>query len=114
MQEIAKIFALILGIVVIARSLADYRAKKESFQMTVFWVTIWLFVLAMATFPAISGGIIHLFGDNRSGLGTIFGMAIVFVLFICYRIYIKAQRIEKQINAITRNIALRDMKGKRK
>ena len=114
MQDIAKIFALVLGILVIARSLVDYRAKKESFQMTVFWVIIWIIIISVAIFPSITNKIIDLFGGDRAGLGTILGMAITFVLFINYRIYLKAQRIEKQINSIARNYALSNLKDKQK
>jgi hypothetical protein len=46
------------------------------------------------------------FGGNRTGIGTVFGMGLIFVMFVSYRIYIKANRIEKNLNEISRKFAL--------
>lgn len=111
---IAKVFAIILALLVVARSMTDYRTKNESLQMTVFWIFIWLAVVTVAVYPVLIDKAISVLGGSRTGLGTIFGMAIVFVLFICYRIYIKAGRVEKNLNALIRANALRDIKEKAK
>lgn len=110
----AKVFALILSILVIARSLADYKNKKESFEMTAFWLIIWTAIIVFAYYPNLIDKLIAAVGGSRTGLGTIFGMGLVFVLFICYRIYIKANRIEKNLDLLSRNFTLLELKRNKK
>lgn len=113
MTIIAKIFAAVFAIIVLSRSIVDYRDRKESLEMTVFWIVIWLLISAIAFFPTIVDHAIVLFGGNRSGLGTVFGIGLVFVMFISYRIYIKANRIEKHLGEISRKYALLAIKKRR-
>lgn len=110
---IAQAFASLFAILVIARSLADYKQKKESFQMTVFWVIVWTGVLALAFFPKLIDRLITALGGDKTGLGTIFGMGIVFVLFVSYRIYVKANRIEKNLDRLSRKFSLSPLDKKR-
>ena len=109
MLIVAKLFAALLSIVVIARSIVDYKEKKESFQMTAFWVVVWLVIAGIAFFPSVVNSAIKMFGGDKTGLGTIFGMGLIFVMFISYRIYVKTNRVEKTVNEITRIISLRDI-----
>jgi hypothetical protein len=103
---IAKIFAAIFAIVVLSRSIVDYKNKKESLVMTIFWIITWLAILAIAFFPKLVDLSIELAGGNRSGMGTVWGMGLVFVMFVSYRIYVKANRIEKQLNEVSRKYSL--------
>lgn len=110
----AKIFAIILSILVIARSITDYRNKKESLEMTAFWIIIWAGIIVFAYYPNLIDKLIEGLGGSRTGLGTIFGMGLVFVLFISYRIYVKANRIEKNLDLLARNFTLHELKTKDK
>lgn len=114
MLLIAKIFATILGILVIARSILDLKSKKESLTMTIFWIVVWTSILSLAYFPNLIDRLISATGGQKTGLGTVFGMAIAFVLFINYRIYIKANRVEKNMAKIARKIALEQIKREKK
>jgi hypothetical protein len=111
---IAQAFASIFAILVVSRSLVDYKQKKESLQMTLFWVVIWVSVLALAFFPGLVDQIITNLGGDRTGLGTIFGMGLVFVLFVSYRIYVKANRIEKNLDKLSREFSLLPLTKPRK
>lgn len=111
---IAQAFASIFAILVVSRSLVDYKQKKESLQMTLFWVVIWISVLALAFFPWLVDQIIANSGGDRTGLGTIFGMGLVFMLFVSYRIYVKANRIEKNLDKLSREFSLLPLTKPRK
>ena len=110
MTTVAKIFAAVFALIVISRSIVDYRNRKESFEMTLFWIVIWLLISAIAFFPGLVDKAIRAFGGSRTGLGTVLGMGLVFVMFITYRVYIKANRIEKHLHEIFRKFALLDIK----
>ncbi len=114
MTIIAKILAAFFAIVVISRSVTDYRSKKESLTMTAFWIIVWLAIAAIAFFPTLVDEAIRLSDDSRSGLGTVFGMGLVFVLFISYRIYVKANRVEKALAKLARDFCLSKIKDEKK
>jgi len=114
MLTIAKIFATVFGVLVIARSIIDYRTKKESLQMTIFWVAVWAAIVIITYCPNLIEEFIRLTGGERTGMGTVFGMAIVFVLFINYRIYVKANRVEKILGQIVRKISLQEIKNNKR
>lgn len=111
MQIIAKTFATILAVLVASRLYLDLKAKREGLTMTVFWVGIWIAILIVAYFPSLIDKLISLLGGQRTGLGTVFGMALAFLLFINYRIYAKAHRVEKALEQLSRKIALKDLTG---
>ncbi len=114
MLIIAKTFATIFALLVIARSIVDYKNKKESLTMTIFWIILWFAIIILTYFPKIIDYSIRLLGGDKTGLGTIFGMAIIFVLFICYRVYVKANRIEKKVEMISRQYSLLSFELERK
>ena len=114
MLIIARVFATFFSVLVIARSFIDYKAKKESLQMTIFWIVVWATIIAISFWPNLIQTFINFTGGERTGLGTVFGMAIIFLLFVSYRVYVKANRIEKMVGRIVRDLALKDMEKGRK
>ena len=111
---ISKILALLFTFIVISKSIVDYKNKNESLTMTTFWIVTWLAITTLAFFPILIDKAIKLAGGSRTGLGTVFGIAIIFVLFVSYRIYAKANRIEKQINELAKIVALKEIRKKKK
>jgi hypothetical protein len=59
-------------------------------------------IVIIALFPSIIDSIIIFAGGGRAGLGTFFGMAIVYLFFIVYRIYVKLGRIEQSVRFSSR------------
>lgn len=106
MQIIAKVFATVLALLVISRSYLDWKSKKETAIMAIFWVGVWVAILTIAYFPGLIDKLINALGGERTGLGTVFGMGLALVLFINYRVYAKAHRIEKALEQISREIAI--------
>ena len=91
---VSKIFALILAVTVFAKSYLDFRSRTESLRVFLFWTITWASIVVIALFPSIIDAIISFAGGGRAGLGTFFGMAIVFLFFTVYRVYVKIGRIE--------------------
>lgn len=109
-----KIIALIFGVIVIAKTLTDFRKKKENWQMFLFWLILWLGIIFIAFDPIIIDEIIIHFGHGTYTLGQIFGIGFVFIMFIVYRIYVKAHNLEQKLNYLVRQLALKDIKEVKK
>ena len=103
---LAQVFSAFLGSLVIAKSYSDLRRGKENIVMFIFWTSAWLGIVAIAFFPQIVNWLINNFGGQRTGLGTVFGLALTFLFFVLYRVYIKADRVEKEIHKLIREIAI--------
>lgn len=69
----------------------------------------WIAVIVIALFPQIIIILIEKTGGERTGIGTIFGISLVFLFFVIYRIYLKAQRIEQQLQKLVRDMAIKNI-----
>ena len=111
--SITALVALFFGFIVITKTLVDYRKKMENLTLLLFWVITWLAIIMVAFFPSIISEIILRFGNKSITIGQIFGMGFIFVLYVIYRVYIKANRLEKQLNELIRKIALKEFNNKK-
>jgi hypothetical protein len=105
---VSKVFALVLAAIAISKSYVDFRARLESVKIFLFWIFTWLAIVVIALFPSIVDYVIDSFGAGQTGLGTFFGMALVFLYFITYRIYVKIGRVEQKLTKTVQELALRD------
>ena len=81
--------------------------------MFVLWSVIWITVVVVALFPSIVDIILAYTAAGRAGLGTFFGMGLVFVLFVVYRIYVKLERVEQKLVKTIQELALKENWGKK-
>lgn len=103
---ISKIFATVLALLVITRTLNDYKKRNENLQMTLFWIILWLIIIILAYYPILIEVISHKLNLGSTDLGTLSAIGMVFLLFVTYRVYAKSHRVEKQVESLTRKIAL--------
>ena len=101
----SKIFSIVLAGVAISKSYVDFRARKESVQMFLLWTVTWIAVVVVALFPSIVDFLIEL-GGGRIGVGTFLGMALVFNLFLVYRVYVRMEALQQKMTMIVQELAL--------
>jgi len=105
---VAKIFSVLLATIVISKSYVDLRARAESLQMFIFWVFTWTMIMLVALFPSIVDFLIASSRYGQTGLGTVFGMGLVFLFFVAYRIYVKMESVEQKLTKTIQELALKD------
>ncbi|MEX1052141.1 MAG: DUF2304 domain-containing protein [Patescibacteria group bacterium] len=104
---IARIFVVAFTVLIVAKSYLSYRSRHESLVMTIFWIVTWLIITAITFFPQL----IDLVIDNQraeGGIGTILGIGLIFIYFVIYRVYVKADRVEKQLAKLVRDMSTDD------
>ncbi|MFA6423034.1 MAG: DUF2304 domain-containing protein [Patescibacteria group bacterium] len=110
MIYVAKVFSIILGLMVISKTLLDFKKKQESLIMFIFWTVTWAIIIYLGLFPAEIDKTINRLGMNKTGTGTFFGMSLVFLFFVIYRVYHKANRLELKLKDMTMKLGLKDVK----
>jgi hypothetical protein len=101
---VSKVFAVLLAVIAISKSYVDFRARRESLQMFLFWTITWTAIVVVALFRSIVASLL----EGQAGVGTFLGMAVVFMFFMLYRIYVKLERLEQKITTLVQDIALRE------
>lgn len=110
---ILKSFAVMLAIIAVSKSYLDYRKRLEPKLMFFFWLAVWTVATVLVVYPLLIERINIYFRDDTITLGTVSSVAFVFMLFIVYRVYAKAARIEYQLTNLVRQIGLEDVVTKR-
>ena len=111
---IAQTLSAFFAALVVTKSYADLKRGRENIVMFLFWTVAWMIILGIAIYPNIINILIVRFGGQRTGMGTIFGLALTFLFFIMYRLYIKADRVEKDVHKLIRDIAILAENSKKK
>lgn len=109
MINLARFLAVLLTIIVLGKAFLDHKKGKESLIMLVFWVASWVAILIFAVKPDYLFWLNDRVGGENSGIGTLLGIAFMFLFFVTYRVYTKANRLEKQIRDIVMKIGLKDV-----
>ncbi len=105
---LVKVIVTLFSLFVLIKSYDEYRRRREPWPVFLFWLAVWSSVLVFAYFPRIADWLrINILGP-QAGVGTVIGVAIVFLLFLSYRIYLKAERLERDLNDLTSDLALRE------
>jgi hypothetical protein len=108
MTIVLKIIALSLAVIAVSKSYLDYRKKLEPKIMFIFWLIVWTGASILATYPILIERINIYTRDNTVTIGSVTSVAFIFMLFIVYRVYAKAARIEYQLTQLVRRISLED------
>lgn len=107
---IAQAIATFFASLVLVKSIDDFRRRHEPLPVFLFWITVWTAVLIAAFFPDTTYWLRDKILGPHAGIGTLLGIAIVFLLFLSYRVYIKADRTERAVNRLVSELAVRELK----
>ena len=75
--------------------------------MFLLWTLTWLGIVAVALFPSIVDRLTAV-GGGGVGIGTFLGMAIVFLFFLLYRIYVRIESLEQKLTIVVQELSLRE------
>lgn len=102
-----KAIVIVVAAFSITKSYLDYRKQQESRTMFGFWMIVWVGAATVVVYPLLIDRIIQYFKDQTITVGTVISFAFIFMLFIVYRIYAKAVRIEYQQAELIRKLGLK-------
>ena len=106
---LVKLICLFLGLTVIAKTYIDYKRKYESLTVFLFWTLTWIVIIYASLQPAQIYQFVQSLSRENIGLGTFGGIAFIFIFYLTYRVYIKANRLEQKLHDVVIEIGLKEI-----
>jgi len=88
--------------------LAGFRRRRVSPRGIVFWTLMWLLVGVVAVWPDVTYVVADLVGITR-GADLVLYLGLLLVFLILFRGAVRMEKIERDLAAIVRVLALRDV-----
>ena len=98
---------IIIAIGTLAFVYHRWRSKKTTPATFGLWIVAWIVVLYFAFNPNSSDPLAGIFGIGR-GVDLLLVIGLIFSLYLNFRLYIKFDDLNQQINELVRELAIRD------
>lgn len=102
-----QVLLIIIAILTLAFIYHRLRSKKTTPATFALWVVAWIIVLFFAFNPNVSDPLAGLFGIGR-GVDLLLVIGLLLSLYMNFRLYIKFDDLNQQINELVRELAIRD------
>lgn len=102
---IIQIILALFVFFVVFNVIFKYKKKEIAAQEFIFWIFFWALVLTAVIYPRATDKIARIVGVGR-GADLLVYLSILVLFFIVFKIFVKLERVEKNITKIIRAIAL--------
>ncbi|MBI2041598.1 MAG: DUF2304 family protein [Candidatus Nealsonbacteria bacterium] len=96
-----------LSAFVISRIILSFRRNKIGLKGLLFWLLIWSTILTVVLLPKTTGLLAKILGVGRGSDAAVY-LSLVLIFYFIFRIFVRLEKIESDITAIVRGIALKD------
>lgn len=111
MFGLIQILVAIIVLFAISRAVLRLKDRKISLAAFIFWSVIWTAVLIIAFIPGSAVLITDTLGVN-SGIDFVVYLSIIILFYLIFRAYVQLGTFSQQITKLTRELAIRG--GKRR
>ena len=91
--------------------ISKYKRKEITAREFIFWLSFWALVLTAVIYPKSTDEIAKIVGVGR-GADLLVYISIFVLFFVIFKIFVKLEKIERDITKIIRKIALDEKKNK--
>lgn len=108
------IIVTLVSALVIFRSFVNYKKGTLSKKAAGAWIIVWVLIAAVFWSPEIASRLAQATGVGR-GADLIIYIAIITIVYLLYRVFVRLERIDREITILTRINAHNDgeVKGSR-
>lgn len=100
----SQIILSIIVVFILIKTFISYRRKQMSSSFSVVWCLFWCVVLFVIYYPGFLSGIASLLSIGR-GVDLAIYVSVICLFYLIYKLFIKIQKIERQITLLVRKIA---------
>jgi hypothetical protein len=92
-------------------TVSRFRKRQVSVWVAGLWTILWLAVGIVALIPELTSRLADLLGIGR-GADVVVYTAIVVIVALLFRMSIRLEQLDRAITKVTRELALRDPRGR--
>jgi small membrane protein len=102
-----EVITTIVVLFLLSRVASKYKKSEISFKEAFLWGMLWILVGVVVIFPSIADKIAVAIGlKTATGIDLVVYMAVGFVFYLVFRIFVRIERIERDITKIIRFLAI--------
>ncbi len=110
-----RLLVWIIGLLILYNIFIKFRKKEITFAWFSFWFLLWAGIIGLVSHAYIADRIASFIGlGTGRGVELALFLAILIVLYLMFRLYLKINQIESQISEIVKHIALLPAPKKRR
>lgn len=102
-----QILIIAFVLLIIIRTILDFKKQGVSFKRLLFWLGFWLTVLVIVLLPQTMIFMAKILGVAR-GTDVAIYFSVLFIFFAIFKIMTKQEKIEKEITEIVSHLALKN------
>lgn len=103
---VVQIMVSLFALVVVWRLWRNYRDRRMSLAASISWFMVWLAVVVFFWSPEIASRIALYTGITR-GVDVIVYGAIIVIMYLLYRVFLRLEKFDRDLTALTRELALK-------
>jgi hypothetical protein len=111
-MTIIQVSVVCLAVLMAIKTAIDFKKNRVTLPIFIFWTILWLAIIAVAVLPQVTGFLDEILAGQGRGLDAIVYLSIFSIFFIIFKIIAKLERLEREITAIVRHLAIKDPKKK--
>lgn len=100
-----QIIASIVVVLLLFKVWSRFKVKGLPLTQAILWSLLWLGIAVVFWQPEVTNRLADYFGIGR-GADLIVYVAIVVLAYICFRIFVRIDRMDRQITKLVKKIAL--------
>jgi small membrane protein len=114
-MTVASAFILFFTVFAWSRVVLRYRDQQISWRSLIFWSLVWVSVLLASFYKETASKVSQAIGIGRGVDLTLF-LAVLLLLYLVFRLYVKINRLDKDITDLTMKSASlhKNPKGERR
>lgn len=107
-----QIIIILFILFAVSRVVLKYKESNISLGELALWLFFWLAAAAVVLWPGSTSFLANLLGVGR-GADLIVYLSIILLFYIVFRIFVKLEKIERDITKIVREVGLKDYQDKK-
>ncbi len=107
-----QIIVVVFVLFALSRAWLRFKDSKIKWQELIFWNVVWIGALIVVFLPQSANFLAGLLGIGR-GVDVIIYGGLIIVFYLVFRLYVKVENIEQEITTMTREVALKELPGKK-
>ncbi len=106
---IIQVITVLVALLLLTRVGAKVQKKEITLNEALAWSILWVAGAVVVLFPHIADEVATSIGlQTATGIDLVFYVAVVIALYLLFRLFVRVERIEKDITKIVRHLAIED------